>query len=476
MLKELKVKDILKITGGDLLQGDLEFVCGEFNYDTRIMRKSDTYIGIKADTIDGSQYWEEAFKNGGEVVIINKIKLDKEALRKWSNKTIIVVDNTLEALKKIATYKRDLYGKDLKVIAITGSVGKTSTKDMIASVVSQKYKTLKTMGNYNNHIGVPLTLLRLTDEEVAVVEMGMNHFGEIRVLTNIAKPNLAVITNIGTSHIGNLGSRENILKSKLEILEGMQKKEIIINCDNDLLDEWNKENLNNGELKIHCFGIENRGEVWADNIILEENSSEFNCHVVENGIEKSFLVKVPVGGVHFVYNALCATLVGKILGIENEKIKNGIESFSLTKKRMEVENLKNGVTVINDAYNASFESITAVLRCLDEYKGRRKIAVLGDVFELGNFAEEMHRKIGDAVLDSDVDILLCCGDNAKFIFEQVKKVSLDSKKAYYFENKDEILKYLIDNVKSGDVILFKASNGMKFFEIAKDYVKSEKNK
>ena len=229
MLKELKVKDILKITGGDLLQGDLEFVCGEFNYDTRIMRKSDTYIGIKADTIDGSQYWEEAFKNGGEVVIINKIKLDKEALRKWSNKTIIVVDNTLEALQKIATYKRDLYGKDLKVIAITGSVGKTSTKDMIASVVSQKYKTLKTMGNYNNHIGVPLTLLRLTDEEVAVVEMGMNHFGEIRVLTNIAKPNLAVITNIGTSHIGNLGSRENILKSKLEILEGMQKKEIIIN-------------------------------------------------------------------------------------------------------------------------------------------------------------------------------------------------------------------------------------------------------
>ena len=224
MLKELKVKDILKITGGDLLQGDLDIVSGEFNYDTRIMRKSDTYIGIKADTIDGSQYWEEAFKNGGEVVIINKIKLDKEALRKWSNKTIIVVDNTLEALQKIATYKRDLYGKDLKVIAITGSVGKTSTKDMIASVVSQKYKTLKTMGNYNNHIGVPLTLLRLTDEEVAVVEMGMNHFGEIRVLTNIAKPNLAVITNIGTSHIGNLGSRENILKSKLEILEGMQKK------------------------------------------------------------------------------------------------------------------------------------------------------------------------------------------------------------------------------------------------------------
>ena len=186
MNKELKVKDILEITGGILLQGDKEAVCGEFAYDTRRMNENDVYIGLKADTIDGSEYWEEAFKKNGKIVIINNIKIDVKLLQKWPDRTIIVVENSLEALQKIAAYKRNLYGKDLKVIAITGSVGKTSTKDMVANVVAQKYKTLKTMGNYNNHIGLPLTLLHLIDQEVAVVEMGMNHFGEIYLLTNIA--------------------------------------------------------------------------------------------------------------------------------------------------------------------------------------------------------------------------------------------------------------------------------------------------
>ena len=180
-------------------------------------------------------FGEEALKKDSKVVIINDIELDKKSLEKWSDRTVIVVKNSLEALQKIAAYKRILYGNDLKVVAITGSVGKTSTKDMVANVIAQKYKTLKTMGNYNNHIGLPLTLLHLTDQEVAVVEMGMNHLGEIDLLTNIAKPDLAIITNIGTSHIGNLGSRENILKAKLEILNGMKNKEIIVNQDNDLL-------------------------------------------------------------------------------------------------------------------------------------------------------------------------------------------------------------------------------------------------
>ena len=235
MSKDIKVRDILEVIDGVLVQGNMDEVCDEFAYDTRSMKNGDVYIGLKADTIDGSQFWEEAFKKDSKVVIINDIELDKKSLEKWSDRTIIVVKNSLEALQKIAAYKRILYGNDLKVVAITGSVGKTSTKDMVANVIAQKYKTLKTMGNYNNHIGLPLTLLHLTDQEVAVVEMGMNHLGEIDLLTNIAKPDLAIITNIGTSHIGNLGSRENILKAKLEILNGMKNKEIIVNKDNDLL-------------------------------------------------------------------------------------------------------------------------------------------------------------------------------------------------------------------------------------------------
>ena len=300
--------------------------------------------------------------------------------------------------------------------------------------------------------------------------MGMNHLGEIDLLTNIAKPDLAIITNIGTSHIGNLGSRENILKAKLEILNGMKNKEIIVNQDNDLLGKWHKDNDKNTELKIHSFGIESKCDVWATDIKLNENGSEFICHLVNNEKEEEFLVNVPVGGIHFVYNALCATLVGKILNIDNEKIKNGIESFSLTKKRMEIQNFKNNITVINDAYNASFESIKASLSTLDGYKNRRKIAVLGDVFELGDFAEEMHKKIGDAFIDSSANILVCCGDNAKFIAQEAESKNKNNEKVInYLKDKESVLKYLTENVVSGDVIIFKASNGMKFFELCNQF-------
>lgn len=470
MSKDIKVRDILEVIDGVLVQGNMDEVCGEFAYDTRSMKNGDVYIGLKADTIDGSQFWEEAFKKDSKVVIINDIELDKKSLEKWSDRTVIVVKNSLEALQKIAAYKRILYGNDLKVVAITGSVGKTSTKDMVANVIAQKYKTLKTMGNYNNHIGLPLTLLHLTDQEVAVVEMGMNHLGEIDLLTNIAKPDLAIITNIGTSHIGNLGSRENILKAKLEILNGMKNKEIIVNQDNDLLGKWHKDNDKNTELKIHSFGIESKCDVWATDIKLNENGSEFICHLVNNGKEEEFLVNVPVGGIHFVYNALCATLVGKILNVDNEKIKNGIESFSLNKKRMEIQNFENNITVINDAYNASFESIKASLSTLDGYKNRRKIAVLGDVFELGDFAEEMHKKIGDAFIDSSANILVCCGDNAKFIAQEAESKNKNNEKVInYLKDKESVLKYLTENVVSGDVIIFKASNGMKFFELCNQF-------
>lgn len=470
MRKDIKVRDILEVIDGVLVQGNMDEVCGEFAYDTRSMKNGDVYIGLKADTIDGSQFWEEALKKDSKVVIINDIELDKKSLEKWSDRTVIIVKNSLEALQKIAAYKRILYGNDLKVVAITGSVGKTSTKDMVANVIAQKYKTLKTMGNYNNHIGLPLTLLHLTDQEVAVVEMGMNHLGEIDLLTNIAKPDLAIITNIGTSHIGNLGSRENILKAKLEILNGMKNKEIIVNQDNDLLGKWHKDNDKNTELKIHSFGIESKCDVWATDIKLNENGSKFICHLVNNEKEEEFLVNVPVGGIHFVYNALCATLVGKILNIDNEKIKNGIESFSLTKKRMEIQNFENNITVINDAYNASFESIKASLTTLDGYKNRRKIAVLGDVFELGDFAEEMHKKIGDAFIDSSANILVCCGDNAKFIAQEAESKNKNNEKVVnYLKDKESVLKYLTENVVSGDVIIFKASNGMKFFELCNQF-------
>ena len=454
----MKIKDIIKATNGTLIKGKMEEECGNFCRDTRIIENGDTYIGIKGESFDGNTLWQKAFENGADTVIVQGINFENQDIEKYENKNIIEVKDTIQAICDIATYKRNLYGKDFPVVGVTGSVGKTSTKDIIASVVSQKYKTLKTQGNNNNNIGLPFTIFKLQNHEAAVIEMGMNHFGEISKLTKIAKPTISVITNIGTSHIGNLGSRENILKAKLEILDGMEKKILVINNDNDLLHNLY---LNNKDIEIHTYGIENESEVMAENIKLNENDSEFICNL--DG--EKFVIKVPVGGIHFVYNSLCAATVGKLLGLNIEQIKHGIETFELTKKRMDITELENGITIINDSYNASFESMQASLKYLSGLKNSRKIAVLGDMFELGEYSKELHEKVGEEVAKNNIDVLICCGDNAKYIAQAAKNNGIDENNIYYFNEKNEMQEFIKKIWKKGDAILFKASNGMKFFEI-----------
>lgn len=463
----MKIKEIIKVTKGKLIIGNEETEIKEFCKDTRIIKPGDTYIGIKGENFDGNTLWKQAFENGAETVILEGIDFENEKLEQYKDKNIIKVDDTIQAISDIATYKRELYGKNFPVVGVTGSVGKTSTKDIIANVVSQEYKTLKTQGNNNNNIGLPFTMFKLKDEEAAVIEMGMNHFGEISYLTKIAKPTISVITNIGTSHIGNLGSRENILKAKLEILEGMDKKILVINNDNDLLHKYYTENKENENIEIHTYGIENESEVMAEDIILNENDSEFVCNLKG----EKFKVKVPVGGIHFVYNALCAATVGKILGLNIKQIKQGIETFELTKKRMDITELENGVTIINDSYNASFESMQASLKYLHGLKNNRKIAVLGDMFELGEYSKELHEKVGIEVVKNNIDILICSGKNAKYIAEEAKENGMNEKQIYYFEEKEQIQEFIKQNWKNGDAILFKASNGMKFFEIVENILK-----
>ena len=460
----MKIKEIIKATKGKLIKGNLEVENGEFCRDTRIIKNGDTYIGIKGENFDGNTLWKEAFENGAETVILEGINFESENLEQYENKNIIEVEDTIKALADIATYKRNLYGKDFPVVGVTGSVGKTSTKDIIANVVAQKYKTLKTQGNNNNDIGLPFTIFNLKDHEAAVIEMGMNHLNEISKLTKIAKPKISVITNIGTSHIGNLGSRENILKAKLEILEGMEKKVLVVNNDNDLLHKYNLENKN---VEIHTYGIENKSEVMAEDIKLNENHSEFICNLKG----EKFKVKVPVGGIHFVYNSLCAATVGNLLGLSVEEIKQGIETFELTKKRMDITELKNGVTIINDSYNASFESMQASLKYLSGLKNSRKIAVLGDMFELGEYSKELHEKVGKEVAKNNIDILISCGENAKYIVEAAKDSRMNEENIYYFKDKNKIQGFIKQIWKSGDAILFKASNGMKFFEVVENLLK-----
>ncbi len=457
-MKNLTIKEIVEVTKGKLIQGNEEYICKNFSKDTRTIKKGDTYIGIKGESFDGNQFWEQAFLQGADTVIIAGVNIEKEKADKFKNKNIIEVEDTLDALYKIASLKRDYY--KIPVIAITGSVGKTSTKDIVANVVSQKYKTLKTIGNNNNNIGLPFTILQLQEEEAMILEMGMNHFGEIKLLTQIAKPDICIITNIGTSHIGNLGSRENILQAKLEILEGSKNPVVILNNDNDLLHQWVKENRE--KRPIFTYGIQEKSDLNAKNIKLKEDSSEFTCEIEQKEVK----IEVPVGGEHFVLNALCAACVGKTLKIEVEKIKQGIETFELTKKRMDIITLENNVKIINDAYNASLESIHASLKYMSELKSNRKIAVLGDILELGEYAKELHEKVGEEVVKNNVDILLVTGEKSKEIAKKAKQKGMPEEKIYECKNKEEIIEKLKEIMKPEDVILIKASNGMKFFEIA----------
>ena len=323
-------------------------------------------------------------------------------------------------------------------------------------MLAQKFNVLKTEGNLNNHIGLPLTLLKLKDHTAVVVEMGMNHFGEISVLTDIAKPTGCVITNIGTAHIGNLGSRENILKAKLEILEGLSKDGfVLVNNDNDLLHKWAKDETC---LRVYTYGIENKSTYMVSNIRQGEDKSIFEV----NGIK----TEVRVQGTHFVYNANCAFAIGDILGIEKEKIIKGISEFKLTAKRMDIEIIKDNIKIINDSYNASYDSMKAVLDVMSKTEASRRIAVLGNMLELGDYAKELHEKVGEEVVKNKIDILIAVGAYAKEIANKAKRLGM--KEVFEFESTDEATKCIKENMKNGDLILLKASNSMNFSRILEE--------
>ena len=435
----MKIEEILKVTRGKLICGNNDIEVNEFEIDSRKVKKEDVFVAIKGDNTDGNLYYKDAIKKGA-ICILSKVPDEKIG-------TIIVVEDTIKALQDIAEYKRSKY--NIPVVAITGSVGKTSTKDIVASVMSQKFNVLKTQGNYNNGIGLPLTILRLKDEDAMVVEMGMNHFGEISMLSKIAKPTLAIITNVGTAHIGNLGSRENILKAKLEILDGLQGSTVIINNDNDLLNKWAKENK---KYNVITYGIENKQSNYvAENIKSYENKSTFEI--------KNEKITVPVGGEHFVLNSLCAIAVGNQFEISMDNIKQGISKLELTKKRMEINNTKLGAVIINDSYNANYDSMKAAIQYLKSIQNRRKIAVLGDMKELGDYSEELHKKVGELI--ENIDILITVGDLAKLIDENA--IILNK---FHCNSNQEAISRIKDIIQENDAILLKASNSMNFSEIA----------
>lgn len=447
------VRDIVEKLGGILVCGYLDLKIENISKDTRTIKENDIYIGIKGETFDGNIFYKDALDKGAIACIVDNIDTD-DIEDKYKEKTIVKVEDTLKCIQELAKYKRSLY--DIPVIGVTGSVGKTSTKDMIFSVLSTKYKVLKTEGNNNNHIGLPLTILRLKDEEVMILEMGMNNRGEISLLTDIAKPTIGVITNVGTAHIGNLGSRENIMKAKLEITEGLNGP-LIINNDNDIM----HDNLN--YIKSLCdvvtIGIDNDSDYKAYDII----GNKFKIDTYE--------IFSPVNNKAFIYNSIMAYAIGRLCNVSIENIMKGISNLNLTSHRLEYKEYKEGIVLIDDTYNASLDSIKSSLEILRKEKCIRRIAVIGDVLELGKYSEEIHKEIGKELLSSNLDYIVTIGEHTKCTDALLKENGYTDIK--HFDKECDSYIFIESLLKKGDTVLFKGSHGINLKNIVIHLVNSK---
>ncbi len=460
-MKKLYVQDVLEKTKGEVLCGKTDVEIGEISIDTRILEKGQTYLALKGENVDGTAYCREAIEKGAKVCFVQENIFTEKELHELNEKvTIVKVENVEDALVEMAKIKRAMY--DIPVVAITGSVGKTSTKEVIAKVMEQKFNVQKTKGNQNNRLGLPITIMGLKDHNALVIEMGMNHFGEISELTQIAKPTLCVISNIGTSHIGNLGSRENILKAKLEILEGMENGKVIINNDNDLLHKWNAKDKTWEKV---TFGINEKSDYQAKNIRMDENGNRFTVEI--NSKEYDFTTKTP--GEPFVLNALSAISVGMQFGIEPEKIQIAISETNPGKNRMDVAKI-NDITIIKDYYNASLESIRPSLQYLSSLEGGNKIAVLGDIKEVGDFSRELHEKVGEEVAKNKIDFLITVGKEAEHIANSAINQGMLKEDIFKCRTNLQAVRQLKKLAQKGDKILLKASNSMKFGEILEGFL------
>lgn len=448
-MKPITLEAIAKAVNGKISDEKYNNIIIEnITTDTRKIAEGDLFIPLKGENFDGHNFIQQAFESGALCC------LSAENIETY--KPCIYVSDTRVALRDLAEYYISLF--NIHVVGITGSVGKTTTKDMIASVLMQKYNVLKTEGNFNNEIGLPLTVFRITDDtEVVVLEMGMNSFGEIHNLSKIAKPDIAVITNVGVSHIENLGSREGILKAKCEIFDYIKNNgTAILNIDNDML----KTLEGKTSFKTLWYGIENKKDIYADNIV-KNGVESISCDIHMNN--EMFNVCIPVPGEHMVLNAMAAALVGKTLDLSISEIKRGIEEFVPTKMRMAVFKTKNGTTLINDAYNANPVSMKASIDVLSGVEGE-KIAILGDMFELGDFAEKMHYDTGVYAAQKNIDKIICIGNISKSMYEGA--VSLGGN-AFYFETQEDFFENGFEKlINKGATVLVKASRGMHFEKTA----------
>lgn len=464
----LKIKEVLEATRGQksngrLVIGDLEASLSSIVIDSRQAGPDTMFIAIIGENTDGHKYIKSAYDLGCRTFMVCQ---ELDILDQLDGSSIVCVDNTELAMGQLAKYYKNKF--DIPVVGITGSVGKTTTRDMVYAVVSNKFRSLKNEKNLNNQFGVPLTIFNLDSSyECAVIEMGMSGFGEIDYLADIVRPDIAVISNIGTSHIEHLGSQEGIFKAKMEISDYFSEDScLIVNGDDEYLSKLRAEK------DAISYSLCSFGKDWKNTIVLksiENLDNKTNFVVKLEDKEEEF--SIPTVGEHNVYNAMSAILVGLRLGMNIDEIRQGLMNFVATGDRQNIINTGKYL-VINDVYNASPDSMIASLKVLALNKDRRKVAILGDCLEMGDYEEEGHRRVGlQSVRRSDV--IITQGKAARFIGIEAQEHGFDLSNIYHFDTKEELIEDLKNILEDQDAILVKASRGMAFEDIV-NYLKEAK--
>lgn len=426
--------------------------------DSRKIEKGNLFVPFKGAHSDGHQFVEAAIQDGAAAAL-----WQKDVPNPPVGLPILIVEDTLEALQQLSrSYRNEL---KVKVVGITGSNGKTTTKDMTANLLSLSYKVQKTEGNFNNHIGLPLTLLRLEeDTDIAVVEMGMSALGEIEFLSKLAKPDVVIVTNIGESHLQDLGSRENIAKAKLEIISGINENGLIVyNGDEPLLRKGLSDYVGSAELQT--FGRSNENTLYPVSIVQKDDGSTFTMN---KGAGEFHL---PVLGTHNILNALGSMLIANYFDVPFEKMNEGFAQLKLTSMRMELVSGTKGEKIINDAYNASPTSMRAAIDLVTTLSGyEKKILVLGDMLELGPNEENFHFEIGSGVNKEAIDYVFTYGKLAQFIAEGAKSV-LPEDRVKAYEDKTDLISELKQYTDDKTLLLVKASRGMRLEEVVHELQK-----
>jgi len=453
----ITASEIAEITGGLLVKGPEELRVNEVTLDSRAIKRGDLFIPIKGEKFDGHEFITEALLKGACGFLTEHWdRKTEEHLGKYLQESTVVVtvENSLSALQALAKHIRDKLA--IEVIGITGSTGKTCTKDMVSNVLSQESNIVATAKNYNNEIGVPLTVLKADEKtQFLIVEMAMRGLGQIRELTEIVSPGVGLITNVGKTHFEFLGSEEKIAQAKSELVTAIPSDGVIIlNAD----DEWTQKLRELAEAQVVTYGLSDKSDVRAANIKTDAMGRP-SFEIVDEG--NSFSVSLGLPGRHNVYNALAAYVVASRLGVSRSSIKKGLETCACSEMRMQVFTTPDGITILNDAYNANPTSMKAALHTLSDMADqRRALAVLGDMLELGRLTEVAHFEIGELVSDLHIDLLITIGDKSKRIAEGALSKGMSSSAVFQCRTNEEAGQVLAGGLRPGDVVLFKGSRAM----------------